>query len=391
METLQYIDNDINKGLKYNFKKIFKEFKKLNVPGDVHTPLETNLARNKYIVEMSERSVGKTTNWLLLGLCMFKLYGTQMQYIRQNQLMITPSNLKDLFSVILEYDYISKLTDGEYNTVYYFSKRYYLAYYDEDSQEITKKCDKHFMMLLSLDRQEYYKSSYNAPYGDLIIFDEFISKSYFQNEFVEFMQLLKTIQRERLSPIVVMLANTIDKHSQYLHELEIYDIVDKMEVGEHIDYTTELGTNISINLVEPSLKLKKKKETSNRTFYGFKNSALNSIRGGGWDLPVCQHIPSGMEYDIIVNNLYIYHNNKYLKLDIVTNVLGTCIYVHWATYSYDDSIILTVQDLYDGRYIYGLGTGGLEKLLKHMLSTNKVFYATNDCKSFFDNYLKQIK
>ena len=85
MENLQYIDNDLNKGLKYNFKKIFKEFKKLNVPGDVHTPLETNLARNKYIVEMSERSVGKTTNWLLLGLCMFKLYGTQIQYIRQNQ------------------------------------------------------------------------------------------------------------------------------------------------------------------------------------------------------------------------------------------------------------------------------------------------------------------
>ena len=70
---VKYIDNDINKGIKYDYKLIRKEFEKLKVPKEYHTPLKYNLNNSTYYVEMSERSVGKTTNWLLWGMCQNKL------------------------------------------------------------------------------------------------------------------------------------------------------------------------------------------------------------------------------------------------------------------------------------------------------------------------------
>lgn len=384
----KYIDNDINKGILVDWNLIRKDLKKLKISKDIYNPLRNNVENDNIFVELSERSVGKTTNWIIVGLLLYKRYGIQLQYIRQVESMIMNKNIKDLFSTIIKFDYISKIFDGKYNYIYYKSRRWTLCKIDENGtiiEEDTTNC----MMCLDIEHSEVYKSSYNAPSGDLIIFDEFISKNYRQDEFVFFLDLVKTIQRERESLKIVMLANTIDIHSQYLHELEIYDVVEKMELGNYERYRTELGTNISIRLIEPSQILKENKSRSNLLYYGFKNPKLNSIRGGGWSIANCQRIDRKKEYEIIFNKLYISHNNKLLKCDIVNiNEIGIAIYMHWVSYTYDDSIILTLDTIDDSRKQYKFGNSKIKKIIKYCYDNNLIYYANNDCHSFFLNYIK---
>ena len=188
----EFIDGKRNNGIIYDYSAIRKEFRKLKIPTEYYNPSKSPFDKCKWFINLSDRSTGKTTNWLLFGMTMNKLYGTVIQYVRQTNDMITPRNSKNLFDTILDNNYVSKLTEGKYNTIVYKAKRWYYAKSDENG-EIVEQKNTHFMCMLSIDNAENYKSSYNAPYGDLIIFDEFIGKYYYRNEFVRFNDLLKTI------------------------------------------------------------------------------------------------------------------------------------------------------------------------------------------------------
>ena len=387
---IKYIDNDINKGIKYDYKFLLKEYNKLGIPKEYHTPASYNFNNSNYFVELSERSVGKTTNWLLFGMIMNKYYGTVIQYIRQTSDMITPKYLKQLFETIILNGYIEKITDGEFNNVQLKANKWRYIHVDENGV-IDKICDKHFMYNLCINYSEVYKSTYNEPLGDLIILDEFISKVYLPDEFIYFLDVVKTIQRERQSIKIVMLANTLDIYNQYLHELCIFDTVQSMQVGQSVSLTTEGGTSITISIIQPNYKLREKKKKSNNLYYGFNNTKLNSIRGGGWNYAQAQHIPR-YEYDTILHNVYILHNNKLINLEFVKNKLGLCIYVHWSFYTYDDSIIYTLDDMTDHRYIYALGNNErISKLILKLYKENRFFYSSNDCKNFLENYFKCCK
>ena len=156
----EYIDNDVNNGIKYDFKKIFKRYKELNVPKEFNIIPYYNMSA-RWNVFMSERSNGKNTNVLLLGMIMNNEYGTTIEYIRMRESMIAPKNSKNIFDTIIQHDYISKITKGTWNSVTYNSKRWYYCKRDENG-EIVEKCNTHFMAMLSIDKQEDYKSSYNA-------------------------------------------------------------------------------------------------------------------------------------------------------------------------------------------------------------------------------------
>ena len=395
---MKYINDNPEFGIQYDWKKIRKEFDKLQIPEDVYDPTTAPLEKAKYFVETSERNIGKTTNWLLLGMVMNSMYGTIIQYIRQTENMIMPKSLKNLFSVIVECGYISKITDGKYNNVIYKSRRYYYTLTDE-SGKVIEQAAEHFMFCGNIEKAEDLKSSYNAPTGDLIILDEFIGKYYYPNEFVRFCDLVKTIIRGRRSPIIVMLANTINPHSMYYNELEIYDDIQQMNIGEKRMIETSRGTKVYIEIIGATVEKKRKNNIINQLFFGFRNPMLGSITGENWAVKCYPHIPelpdqSGEEGDyieIVSREMYIYYNNKYVRMDLVRHYqLGLCLYLHWATRTYNDSIIFTAVDRHDARYRYKLGSGKLQKFVKQLFSENRVYYASNDVGSFVESYLQYI-
>lgn len=394
---LEYIDGKVENGIKYDLNKINALYKKLKTPKGVFKPPLQALENHKYIIELSERSTGKTTNWLLIGLCMNVLYGTTIQYIRQKESMTSPSFAEELVSVIVSYkngQYIEILTDGKYNSMFYHWKKFYFCKVD-DTGKVVEKAPTHCIQMLSIDKNFDYKSSYNAPTGDLILFDEFLSKFYNYNEAIDFFDLCSTIIRQRKSPFIVMLANTIQLRSNYFEELMIQRNVASAKKGQPISITTELGTKIYFEIIDrPS---NAEKQEHNRLFFGFNNPKLASITGGAtWAFEQVPHIPQ-IEYTVIEKRLYIQLSNyEYLQCEIVDTETGIKIFVHKANKPHYDSIVLTLTEdrtnnEIDGVFMYGLGNRKIYNLLINTLAKRELYYSSNEVGYDFKNYIRQAK
>lgn len=394
METLKYIENNIQLGIAYDWDLIFRAYKALKCPDDVYNPVPTlrSMIENdtKWYIGMSKRRIGKTTNFLLIGALLFWNYGTRTYYIRQRDDMIAPKNAGKLFDTINANGYIEKITDGLYNGVKYNAKQWFFVKRNEQG-DIIDENPVPFCVMQSIQSAEDVKSVLNDPFGDWIIYDEFIGSSMYPNEFVDFFNLISTIKRLRRSAIICLLANTIDMYHMYFKEFCIADNVQKMRAGEKAIITTEIGTKVFVERIEQPAAAKRQDEIDKVLYYGFPNPKLGAITGDEWAVGCYQHIPDG-EYKMIFQKLYIKYSNKLVRLDIVSHeTLDLCIYAHWATYTYDDSIILTADERIDPRYKFKTGRGRLDMLLRRLFNENRVYYATNDIGMFIDSYFGYIR
>lgn len=395
---IKYINNNSDLGIEYDFDLIKRTIKKLklypkrprNVSSedavDVWNPLHVPFDKAKYFIHMSLRSKGKTTNYLIMGLIMNKLYGTVIQYIVQNEYLMTPKMSKGLFRVIVENNYIPIITDGRWNSIVLKARRWYYCNYDENGK-ITELSNEYVMIMYSIDKQDDYKRAGAVePKGDLIIFDEFIRKNYMPDEFVELCQLIATIRRNRLSPFVILLSNTVDKNSPYFNEFEIYDRVYNMSTGDRELITTDLGTNIFVEIIDP--KKTNARIKSDRVFFGFKNRALGAITGSTlWAERNYQHIIRDPGMKVILKNRYISHNNKLIQIELVRNKIGLCCNLHWASRTYNDSIIYTVGNIEENLHRFRFGWSKTDKLIWDLFKKNKFYYSTNDVGSLVESYI----
>jgi len=388
---IKYVDNDKSKGIIVDWKFIFKEYKKLNCPKDVYNPSSLPIGKASYFVLLSERKTGKTTNLLLIGLLLYWHYGIVTQYIRSNENMIMNKNIKDLYSTIIQYEYIEKITKARYNSIYYHARQWTLCKVDENGN-IVDEDNKHCVFCLSFDNNEFYKSSYNTVNGDFIIVDEIIGKRYRMNEFVELMDLLSTIIRKRVTANIFLLANTIDLHSEYFLEFEIYDEIQHMQIGDKEIYRTDYGTNIYVELIKTNQD-SLEKALYNARYFGFKNPKINSITGSGWAVNEYPHIEKG--YTLIESGIYIEYHNRLLALDIVNyENIGVCINCHKASRTYEDSIIYSLAEPKDKRYRYYMGNGdNLDKFIVTLIQNHRIKFQNNTCGTMFYNHfnMKEAK
>lgn len=394
MQTLKYIDNNIQLGILYDWDLIFKAYRALKCPDDVYNPIPAvrSMIENnvKWYIGMSKRRVGKTTNFLLIGAIMFWEYGTRTYYIRQRDDMTAPRNSNKLFDTINANGYIDKITNGQYNGVKYAAKQWFFVKRDENG-DITDECTTPFCVMQSVQSANDVKSVLNDPFGDWIIYDEFIGSNVYPNEFVDFFNLISTIKRLRQSTIINLLANTIDMYHIYFKELCISDNVQKMRAGEKAIITTDMGTKVFVERIEQPAAAKRQDEIDKVLYYGFPNPKLSAITGDEWAVGCFPHIPDG-EYKTVWQKIYIKYSTKLVRLDIVEHeVLGVCIYAHWATRTYDDSMILTADERTDPRYIFKTGRGRLDMLLRRIFNDNRVYYATNDVGAFIESYFGYIR
>lgn len=366
-----------------DFKRLKKAYKKLGVPKGLYDPTTAPLESAKYFVLTTERKSGKTTNVLLLGMLAHKLYGVEIQYIRQYDIMLAPKNARDLMDVIISNDYIEKLTDGKYNTAVYKSRRWYYAR-SADGDIVEQALDP-FMTCLSIDNNEVYKSSYNAPKGDFIIFDEFCASRHMPDEFIRFADLLSTIIRGRKDPIIWMLGNTIDRYEYYYDELEIADYMRYIKMGESMLVSTAKGTPIYIEIFQLATSLK---DRVNKLFFGFKNPRLNAITGEDWLIVPYQHIDRYDEREVIDSTHYLEYESNLLQLEVVhSERYGLHVIVHKSTNREKSGTIYSCDTMLDIRYKYRFGWSNLDKMIWTLYSRKKFFYATNSDAAIVSKYV----
>lgn len=372
-----------------NFQKIITEYKKLKCPPDVYNPCKLPFDRDKYFVICTERSIGKTTNILLFGMIAHKIHGTQLQYIRQTETMIEPKNMRQLFATIEQFDYIQKITKNRWSSVLYYARGWYYCNRDDNGKVIEQE-EKPFMYCLAINRNMIYKSTYSAPDGDILIFDEFCSKFYPQDEFIDFCDLVKTIIRERTSPIIFLLGNTIDRYHPYFSELELLNITTSMPLGEHTETITSGGTPIYIEFA--TREKTPDKIRLNRIFFGFRNKKLGSITGADWSITPVQHIDKDDDPEIIAKNFYINIESYLINLELATSEkYGLHILAHFAIQTYPDSHIYSLENMLDYRYRYKLGHDRLDRLIWTLYERKKFYYQSNNVGALVDKFIQRCK
>lgn len=397
-EIRKYYDNKEEHGLIIDWNKVWRIYKKVmrdcHAPSNLFDPTTAPVMDAKYFVYMSERATGKTTNWIIVGMILYVMYGIEIQYVRQTEDMIKPSIANDIFNVILTYangNYIRAITNNKYCGIYIRWKKAYFCNFDDEHKPVDID-DLPFMQFLSVDQHMDYKSGYNAPTGDLILFDEFISNTYRVNEFVDFLDLCSTIIRKRKTPIIVMLSNTINYNSTYFKELEISREIKKLKVGQSRLIETEKGTRVYTELI--GMKPSAIKTQVNRLFYGFKNPRLAAITGGEqtWSFDPVPHIVNSETDEIIDRRVRMDCGEVMLQLDLVeTEDRGLIVNVHECTKIREDSIILTNGEIRDRQHIWGLGRGKYFKLIWTLYQRNLFYYDTNETGSLLENYIKTYR
>lgn len=393
----RYIKNDKKFGLKIEWNRIFDMIEKENLipPDRYFKRLDfTNTAWN---ILMSGRSVGKTTTFLLIALILYREYGIKTMYLRENNEMTRQKSLESLFDTIEVLCLISKIFDDKWNAVRLRAGKWYLQKIEDG--ELKEECEDYFMRNLSLDRTAIYKSSLVEPFGDLIIFDEFISRYYMRGDFGDLLDLIKTIKRDRLSTVVVMLANTTEVTSEYFDELQIREYIEKMSVGQSRTVTTEQGTNIYIEFIENKRDKEEKKEEKEK-FFGFKNAKVKAIDGTDWVFNEYPHYVINRKCDnamtvneIIQRGFFVKTLNKYYAVDIARSDLGICAIVHNSNTPNErlTNRVYTLDFLANQKEIYALGTTPFDRWFWNLYFNGKFLYANNTCGNAIENYVRQAK
>lgn len=383
---IEYINGNKLDGIVYDFNFLRNEYKRLKCPKDVYNPCHLPFETCKWFITLSERARGKTTNLLLFGLLVWWHYGTGICYVRSNEQMIMPKASKDLFSNIVSWGYIEKLTKGKYNNVFYKSRRWYLCHIDENGEQ-DLVADSAFCIMLSIDKNEQYKSVLETK-NDVIIFDEFIERYYYPNQFILFCDLCKTILRERQSGLILMSANTLDVHSEWFKETQINERVETMKQGDSEIITTPKGTRIFVEILGKKLpKAERKRNVFNTLFYGFDNPKLASITGSDtWALYNYPHTP--IDFKILDKTHYISYNDKLINLEICESVEGTIfINCHPATKTYDDSVIYSLEFSFDKMHRYKLGKTRKDKFIWNKYKENQFTYSDNTIGNLVEKYV----
>lgn len=384
---IEYINGNKLDGIKYDFNFLRNEYRKLKCPKDVYNPSHLPFENCKWFITLSERARGKTTNLLLFGMLIWWHYGTGICYVRSSEQMITPKTSGDLFSNIISWGYVEKISGGKYNTIKYNRRRWYFAHVNDEG-EIDSQSDDAFCIMLSIDKNEQYKSVLETK-NDFIIFDEFIERYYYPNQFVLFCDLVKTIGRERHSVILCLSANTIDLNSPYFNELGIHEKVEKMLQGDQETITTQKGTKIYVEILgKKTARAGKKQNLLNRLYYGFSNPKLASITGDEtWAINNYPHTPDN--FTILTRHHYIEYNDKLINMEVCSNeddiLFVNC---HYATQTYDDSIIYSLDFHMERNYRYKKGYTTPDKFIWDCFDKNRFTYADNTVGALVDKYVE---
>lgn len=403
-KQIKYIDGNVLNGIEIDWNYIYKQYlgvlkkvvKSKEVLDGIYIP-KPPLNSANWFFECSERSVGKTTNYLIIGLILWRDYGIKTEYIRLNKDGIMPKNASKLFDTIREYGYIEAIFDNWNDVNYNRHRGYNLCMRDEDGK-VAEQQDAEFMHLHCLDSAEVdaEKSVYNSPLGDWILFDEAIPVTGITTEqqFLNLMQLHSTIRRQRLSTRTIVLANTINKYTHLFEEFEIRKPINSMRMGESKIIETRRGVSIWFHLIKFNEVITEKRLINNLKFYGFSNPKLSSIIGGEeWETKNYPHLLNELRKDhknIIKNRLFFRIYDDILCFDIMENdEFGRFAMIHRHTEEpREDSIVYTLAMPTRKNENYKMRSmRKIEVLISDLYKQNRVFYASNECGSLFEFFI----
>ena len=345
----------------------------------------------EYNVIYGERSNGKTTAVLRHGLEDYieSGYVNQLAIIRRWEEDFKGKNGKQMFDSIIQLGWVEELTNGEFNSIYYYSQRWFLAYYDEG--EKTKQMETPFAMGFAITSEEHYKST-SYPNIKTVLFDEFITRSYYlPEEFVKFQNLLSTIIRLRDDVTIFMCGNTINKFCPYFSEMGLSNVAKQQRGTIDLYSYGESGLKVAVEYSD----FPGKKKKSNK-YFAFNNPKLQMITNGGWEIDIYPHLPKKYQPKDVMYKFYIVFNGEILQGNIICVDNVSFIYLHRKTTPLKEDNTNLVYDFkntpernYRTNIYKPYGKADIKIL--EMIKKEHIFYQDNEVGEVMRNFLMESK
>ena len=345
-----------------------------------------------YNIIIGERSNGKTYSVLKKTLTDYYRTGYQAALIRRMQEDFIGKRGAGLFEPLITNDEIEQITKGEWNSVYYYSSRWFLCKYVDDNKGGKERItdNKPFMLGFALSQMEHEKGT-GYPDVKTIIFDEFITRmAYLRDEFVLFMNTLSTIIRSRDDVVIFMLGNTVNKYCPYFDEMGLRHIKD-MKQGEidvyQLKHSSGKVLKVAVEYCKPFEKGKK-----SDFYFAFDNQKLEMITNGIWEIDIYPHCPYRYKPKNVLFTYFIEFDRELLQCEIVQidNICFTFIHRKTTPLKHPDTdLVFTTR--FDARpnYRRKLTRPNLpiEKMIVEFFATDKIFYQDNEVGELVRNYL----
>lgn len=347
-----------------------------------------------YNLIIGERSNGKTFAVEEYGITDYWKNGNQMALIRRWDTDFKGKNGQSMFDGIVNSGLIEKLTNGQWTGITYFSSRWYLSKYDEELDKTIKDATP-FCYGFALNTGEHDKST-SYPNIKTILFDEFLTrKQYINNEFVEFMNTLSTIIRDREDVKIFMCANTVNKYAPYFTEMGLRNISNMQQGTIDVYNYGDSKLTVAVEYCDTVVRNGRKGKKSDK-YFAFDNPKLKMITGGAWELAMYPHLPKPYTEKDIRFRYFIEFDKNLLECKVIEQHNNLFTYIHRKTtpLKYPEKELVYSQK-YDSRNNWRRKltkpTNKLEQSLYNYFHTDKVFYQDNEVGEIVRNYLNWCK
>lgn len=357
--------------------------------------LDKILATNSdYHIIYGERSNGKTTAVLAYGLKRHiqSGYVEQLAIIRRWQEDFKGKNGSQMFEGINALGWVEDWTNGKYNNILYYAGRWYLAKFDEQCNKL-KQAEEPFALAFSIASEEHYKST-SYPYITIILFDEFITRSYYlPDEFVKFQSLLSTIIRLRDDVKIFMCANTISRYCPYFNEMGLSKVKTQRKGTIDIYSYGDNTLHVAVEFSDFDGRFKK----SNK-YFAFDNPKLEMITNGSWEMAIYPHLPVKYAPKEIKYTYFINFNDELLQCEIIYSIRMKALFtfIHRKTSEIQENnknIVFQIEPNAKPNYRRKINkyTDNIGKKIYWFFENDKVFYQSNEVGEIVRNYLMWCK
>lgn len=346
----------------------------------------------RYNLIFGERSNGKTFAVLEKIVSKWIESGCKEQgvYMRRYDEEIKGHLGSKVFEGLVASGIVDEITHGEWDSIRYYNRGWYLAKYDDELDKYIKQSTP-FCFALSINNAQNYKST-AYPYVTTICFDEFITDRYMVNEYVEFSNLLSTIIRNRDDVKIYMLGNTVNRFNIYFDEMGLHN-ARKMQQDSIDVYKYEIDDDKQLLVAVEYTATRSSGKKSDMYFSAFGNTKLNMITTGEWETPMYPHAPFKIEDRDILDVFFIKFKGELLQGNIIVRDTSMFVFIHPKTTPIkdeDEKIIysLTPSPLFN--YTIRLDRNSQNKIttiISKLFSTNQFYYSDNDTGEIVRNYV----
>ena len=336
-----------------------------------------------YRLAVGGRGIGKTYSVCKTILTDYLTEGKRGAYIRRYEEEITPKNIAALFNP--HRDLIIELSGGKYNDISYRAKEWHLCFTDDEGK-IVEKDPTAFCIAAAINTWMTTKGQDRGEVST-ILFDEFlIREQYLKDEFVDFMNVVSSLIRDRDGAVIYCLANTVSKYSPYWKEFGI-EGVESMEQGEIRVY--QYGESELTLAIEYCADVSATDKVASK-YFAFDNPRLKMVSEGRWEILDYDRLPRGKKIfeEDIKYRFYIDFNGHLLCGKIVKDKTELFIFFHEQTKDIkidSRTIIYTMKPTTELCHVHFLKDcpTPVHKMIKDLIMKKAVFVADNEVGEVF--------